>query len=79
MVAVDLGWLQTPEMTALHGAIVKATGLNEDQILSLLKISSLSPISIKLKKIDGLIELAKKNNSNNAVVNFLERCREYYE
>ncbi len=53
--------------------------LIEDQILHLLKISSLSPVSIKLKKIDELTNLAKKNNSNNTVIKFLERCREFYE
>ena len=63
----------------VSNVINKENELIEDQILSLLKISSLSPVSIKLKKIDGLIDLAKKNNSNNAVIIFLERCREYYE
>lgn len=63
----------------VSNVIDKEMQLIEDQILSLLKISSLSPVSIKLKKIDGLIDLAKKNNSNNAVINFLESCREYYE
>ena len=52
--------------------------LIEDQILHLLKISSLSPVSIKLKKMDELTNLAKKNNSNNTVIKFLERCREFY-
>ena len=52
--------------------------LIEDQILHLLKISSLSPVSIKLKKIDELTNLAKKNNSNSTVIKFLERCREFY-
>ena len=52
--------------------------LIEDQILHLLKISSLSPVSIKLKKIDELTYLAKKNNSNSTVIKFLERCREFY-
>lgn len=52
--------------------------LIEDQILHLLKISSLSPVSIKLKKIDQLTNLAKKNNSNSTVIKFLERCREFY-
>ncbi len=52
--------------------------LIEDQILHLLKISSLSPVSIKLKKINELTNLAKKNNSNSTVIKFLERCREFY-
>ena len=53
--------------------------LIEDQILSLLKISSLSPVSLKLKKINELVEVSKKNNSNPLVINFLKKCKEYYE
>ncbi len=55
------------------------TELNGDKILSLLKISSLSPVNINIKKINNLIESAKKNNSNEQIINFLEMCRKYYE
>ena len=53
--------------------------LDGDKILSLLKISSLSPVNLNIKKITNLIESAKKNNSNVEIINFLDKCKKYYE
>ena len=63
----------------VQNVISEKNSLKEDKILTLLKISSLSPLNIKLKKINKLIELAMNNNSNPGIVNFLEQCKTYYE